>query len=180
MRPSGLVKRPTMSMASPASCSRRCLLRRVEDAVENPFVNLVNKRLAMGKPPGRTERRVDTFLLALGGDNVLFQRDIPALVIILGNFLEIGSREPALGKQGAVNHAGAVGAERMQFQVPYAIDGAAEVSAGIEERRIGAAAFAPALKALDFRESLRALQERHAAFVLGEGDDIFAVGLLDP
>src|ERR1700730_11664695 len=128
----------------------------IEDLIEYPVVDLMHQRLAMGEPARWRIGAVEAFVLTFRGEDVLIDRHIPATEVVLDHLLEIGPLNTVLREQGAMDHPRPAGAERMHLQVPGAIDRAGKISAGIDQRRIGAARLPPARQAFDGGKALGA------------------------
>src|SRR5262249_60648315 len=97
--------RRRVAAARAFSWTGRC----IEDAVEDPIVDFVHQRLPIGEATGDAPFGVDTLLLAIRRDDVFFDRQVPALIVVLCDLLEIGSPAAALREQRAMDQSGAVG-----------------------------------------------------------------------
>src|SRR5271165_3359275 len=91
---------PCHPLRSEIRISARAGLRlsSVEDLIENPIVDLMDQRLAMGEPPRRGIRAVQAFLLALRGHDILLNGHIPTIEVVLDDLLEVGPPQAIPGE----------------------------------------------------------------------------------
>ena len=118
----------------------------------------------MGEPAARRERRFEPALLQRGDRVVLRERGVPALVVVGHLGLEIGPLDGLPREAGAVDDPRAVGALRLEFQVPDGIERHAEHGGRVEADIVGAHR-GPPLQPLDMRELVLEVLDQQRAGV---------------